>query len=176
MSSYIIEGIDRLGKSTLVKSLKTQRYFNVIHYTKPPPVEEMHLGCTVDRSYQRDCFLNMFQLLKSGANLICDRGHLGEVVYSRYRGYDGNYVFDIENQFVDSLSTQLILLIENFNGSHFKDDGLSLGSVKDRAREQDIFISAFNKSAMQRKKIICVTDPVTGDFKSKEQILDEALD
>ena len=44
----------------------------------------------------------MFRLLSGApnANIICNRAHLGECVYAPiYRGYWGEYVFDIENKF-----------------------------------------------------------------------------
>lgn len=111
--------------------------------------------------------------------MIFNRSWLGESVYANmYRGYDGNYVFDLEKiAGIHTLQkTRLILLTEDFDvARHFVDDGESLGPIEKRAEEQARFIEAFNRSIIMDKRIICVTDPETGGFKSKDSILSEAL-
>ena len=180
-SSYIIEGIDFLGKSTLIKGLRNKLgYFEVIHYQKPELLDFYDGENKSDRlrNYQRDSFNGMFNLLKSNANIIFDRGHLGESVYSPiYRNYDGGYVFDLElGHGVHLLDhVKLILLVEDFSVSrHFVDDGESFDITK-RRQEQDLFIDAFNRSRITNKKIINVTNQMTGFFMPKEWILEQAV-
>lgn len=180
--SFIIEGIDRLGKSTLIEGIQNRLgYFQVIHYQKPK-----RLKCYRDVSesdalqmYQRSAFSAMFQILGSGAPIILDRAHLGEMVYAPiYRGYSGSYVLDLERSCCANATlghVRMILLTENFDiSAHFVDDGESFDVLK-RRQEQDLFIDAFNKSVITDKRIICVTDPKTGNFRNKEDILQEAL-
>ena len=118
------------------------------------------------------------KLAQSGARIIFDRWHLGEAVYAPlYRKYDGNYVFDIEQRYDmgECHMVRLILLTEDFDASqHFVSDGDSFDDSK-REQEQNRFIAAFNKSSIPDKRIICVTDPTTGNFRPAEDILKEAL-
>src|SRR5574343_489538 len=100
MTHYIIEGLDRLGKDTLIDGILNQEGFHqVIHYSKPKK-----LACYKSdlQAYQYLSFVNMFTLLREakGVDLIFNRAHLGEVVYSPlYRGYEGEYVFMLEEAF-----------------------------------------------------------------------------
>jgi hypothetical protein len=122
----------------------------------------------------------MFRMMSTnvvGARIIFDRAHLGEMVYAPlYRGYDGTYVFDLERIYAMDCAfrVRMILLTEDFTISkHFVEDGQSFDPTK-RQEEQDKFISAFNSSIIPDKRIVCVTDPSTGQFKEQQQILEEA--
>lgn len=192
INKYLIEGLDRLGKDTLIQGIQAKRgHHQVIHFSKPEivefyrPVQQGLPGDEVKRQmlygYQRASFINLFNMLQQAkhAKIICNRAHLGEAVYSNlYRGYDGNYVFDLEASYGVhmNMQTRLVLLTEDFSVSkHFVDDGLSFDITK-REQEQDMFIAAFELSLIRDKRIVCVTDTATGGFRSKEQILAEVLD
>lgn len=189
---YGIEGIDSVGKDTLIEGIQQALgYYEVIHFSKPrrlkvyenveiePAIKTcLSAACLQLRVYQEECFRNSMVLAKSGARLIFNRWHLGEVPYSSlYRGYPGDYVFDLEERFhLDSTGDiRLILLVEDFTVSrHFVSDGQSFDDGK-RQEEQELFIKAWHRSIIRDKRIICVTDPDTGGFKPKERILEEAL-
>lgn len=194
---YAIEGLDFLGKSTLIQNIRNKLgYYEVIHFSKPQKLQAYENAVHTEYNsasatfspipnagvyhYQRESFINSMILAASGARIIFDRWHLGEAVYAEmYRGYNGNYVFGLEQQHkVESMhDVRLILLTENFEVStHFKDDGLSLGPTSARAVEQSKFIEAFNQSRIIDKRIICVTDSNTGKFRSQEDILKEATE
>lgn len=186
---YVIEGLDRLGKSTLIEGIMNRLgYYEVIHFSKPKMLDVYGLaslnGGQVDRGlqafhYQSESFRNSMLLANSGARIIFDRWHLGEVVYSPlYRKYSGDYVFDLERAcgLANNTNIRLILLTENFEISkHFVDDGESLGPMEKREEEQQMFIDAFNRSAIVDKRIISVTDPGLGGFKPKNWIIEDAL-
>lgn len=197
--SYIIEGIDRLGKSTLIDNIRNELgYFEVIHFGKPQvlafnqkivdrfKVEAANPSTYITEAdipdiykiYQYDSFDNAFRILKSDARLIFDRAHIGEVVYAPiYRNYSGSYVFDLERSHnaQDMRHVKLILLTENFEVSkHFVDDGESLDVTK-RKEEQQLFIDAFNQSIFPNKKIVSVTDERTGEFRSALDILQDVI-
>lgn len=179
MTSYIIEGLDRLGKSTLIEGILHETgYHQVIHYAKPQKLDYYSWEPNFLQKYQRDAFDVMFNILKNVNHIILDRAHLGECVYApMYRGYSGDYVFEQERKYAMDIEhdIRLILLTEDFSKSkHFVDDGLSLGSEDKRQAEQLLFIDAFNASIFPNKKIICVTAK-DGSFRSKEDILMEAL-
>jgi thymidylate kinase len=186
---FAIEGVDRTGKSTLINNILHKfGYYQVIHFSTPRSLEiyedASHVNgvpknATPYYHFQAESFRNSMVMAKSGARLIFDRWHLGEAVYaSMYRGYDGNYVFDIEKSAnMEQCNTaRLILLVEDFDNScHFVDDGLSLGSIDNRREEQNRFLAAFDNSIIQDKRIICVTDPKTGNFKEPWAIFDKAV-
>jgi thymidylate kinase len=184
MNVYAIEGLDRLGKSTLIKNIKNKLgFFQVIHFSKPERLKAYgHLNSESNGdlyTYQLESFNNSMIMAKSGAKLIFDRWHLGEAIYANlYRKYDGEYVFDLEKKHDmerHSRNISLILLTENFSCSkHFIDDGDSFDVTK-RQDEQELFIKAWEKSIIRNKKIVCVTDSSTGKFKSEMQILNEVL-
>ena len=143
---FILEGVDRVGKDQLLNKIQHRLgYHQVLHYQKP-----MKLDCYASgrsepeawRYYQEVSFRMMFQFLCEipTVKIICNRAHLGESVYAPiYRGYSGDYVFEIEREFsARKLSrVRLVLLVEDFAKSmHFLDDGESLGGAEKRPDEQ----------------------------------------
>jgi hypothetical protein len=190
-NKYLIEGLDRLGKDTLIDGILNRRgYHQVLHFSKPRSLvcyEPCPTGMSAAEMkaeslyrYQERSFRTMFSLLRDAtySHLICNRAHLGECVYAPlYRGYDGEYVFSIERAMgMDkNHNTRLILLLEDFaSAKHFTPDGESFDDTK-RQVEQDLFVTAFEKSCIPDKRMIIVTDHNTGAFKSKDEILAEAL-
>jgi thymidylate kinase len=180
----LIEGLDRLGKTSLVNNVVNKLgYYQKIHFSKPRVLDAIIPEGTTNqrlREYQITCFQNFFTMTRAyGANIICDRAHLGEYVYSPlYREYDGRYVFDLEKDYEIDQDPRfrLILLTEDFSVSkHFVDDGLSLGTADRRYEEQERFIEAFHLSNIKDKRTINVTMPGIGAFHSMEHILNEAL-
>ncbi|HET9958572.1 MAG TPA: hypothetical protein VFQ61_28955 [Polyangiaceae bacterium] len=178
----IIEGIDRLGKDTLIRGIQDRRgYHLVLHYTKPIPLAFYEgSGHPAGRQYQEASFRTMFQMLRvAETQLICNRSHLGECVYAPlYRHYSGDYVFQLEQLFEVAAipRIRLVLLTEDFSVStHFRDDGLSLGAAGQRQKEQALFLEAFGRSTFADKRVVCVTDTTTGGFRSATEIVTEAL-
>ena len=190
---YAVEGLDRLGKSTLIEGIQHRLgFYQVVHFGKPQ-VLDVYKGAVASIQerphftgnptgyqqyvYQREAFINSMIMAQSGARLIYDRWHLGEDVYAHlYRDYPGDYVFAIEKAMEFDLrgDIRLILLTEDFDRSkHFVSDGSSFDDTK-RRDEQELFVKAFQKSIIPDKRIICVTD-LSGKFRPKSDILDEAL-
>ncbi len=193
MRNVVIEGVDRLGKSTLIEGLlNTLGHFEVIHYQKP-----LLLDCYVDyakrcnptngdplkqfdwtgdalRHYQVQSFTNMFHLLGGPGNLILDRAHLGEAVYAhRYRGYSGDYVFELEKNFPDALDQTLLVLLVTGKFDFIQDDGQSFDFSK-KEEEQADFMAAWKRSAFPHKMYIYVDDR-KGGFRPKEEILESVV-
>lgn len=178
MSKFLLEGIDFLGKSSLAKNIQKRLGFHQVMHCGKPIFSSVHAYAF---QYQRAAFSQLFRLLNEpNYNFIFDRAHLGECVYAPlYRHYSGEYVFELEATYNmghdDRKDTTLILLTEDFSCSkHFIDDGQSF-DISKRDIEQRMFVSAFEKSVIQRKKIICVTDKSTGGFRSFDDITDEVL-
>ena len=67
-------------------------------------------------SYSQKLYDDMFKLMIASKdkdiNIIFNRSHLGESVYSPlYREYSGDYVFDIEKRYVKQLREELYLMM-----------------------------------------------------------------
>lgn len=168
MQKYIIiEGQDRCGKDTqigLIQKKFKNETFHVFHYSKVPfKTQNDHLSYNT-RLY-KDMFLVMFESLGSQRNYIFNRSHLGESVYSpRYRGYDGDYVFDIEKAYVDVMRDQmmLIVLVNTPEILLEREDGNSLANKRgDLIYEREAFIRGYTKSKIHSKKLIeCKTKSI----------------
>lgn len=128
-TKFLIDGIDRLGKSSLIQRiLQVYGYHLVIHYDKPQLLEN-ELGSAMDikeadpkeldpdfakiqhlskediarRLYQEQANQGMFELLGTETSIIFDRTHLGEMVYAPlYRKYDGSYVYQMEKELIET--------------------------------------------------------------------------
>jgi hypothetical protein len=191
LKSIIIEGIDRLGKDTLIKEIMNRLgYFQVIHYQKPEILDfilsdvrrlmdlpdEIVNDTVISmayKRYQQQSFLNMMKLLSSDASLILNRAHLGEFVYSpRYRNYSGDYVFDLEKQ-SECLDTTLLIVLHTSSFDFIEDDGLSFDFNKKDDEQMD-FIRAFEKSNIKHKLLLDVNDG-KGKFVPKDRLAKIAI-
>jgi len=176
-NQFLIDGIDRLGKSTLIENLLNELgYHLVVHYGKPKKLtayQPKHLhDDSPERKYQEACNKEMFYMINAGIKVIFDRTHLGEMVYAPlYRKYRGDYIYEYEKN-ADTDHTRLILLTTS-DFDICVDDGESF-NFDNKVREQQSFLRAFCQSSIQDKVIIDVNDG-TGKFKSPERILREAL-
>lgn len=175
-NQFLIDGIDRLGKSTLVNSLLQELgYHLVIHYDKPKLLNYyVHEDKSYNlKQYQVDCNRQMFELLNNPLNkLIIDRTHLGELVYAPlYRDYSGDYVYQFEKDYNTENARLILLTTSNFELC--VDDGESF-NFDNKEREQQLFVDAFNKSNIEDKIIIDVHGG-GGKFKDPKDILLEAL-
>ncbi len=96
-------------------------------------------------------------------NLILDRAHIGEVVYSpMYRGYSGNYVYGLEKEYLKDYSskdTKLILFSDTAENVIARDkargDGLSFTLDLNKKRDElKRFEDAVSKSKLNHKIIM----------------------
>lgn len=194
----IVEGVDRIGKSTLIEGLYQKLgYFQELHYQKPQLLDryveqargeyvmEENLEPLIKRAalkaYQVASFIQMFHALESKGRFLMNRSHLGEYVYApRYRWYDGSYVFDLERQFrllsgTSFANTTLLVLVYTSDLSFITEDGQSLGGLDKREGEQADFKIAFERSIIKHKVMIDVCDG-EGKFKPKPEVLNTAIE
>lgn len=142
----IVEGVDRVGKSTLVNKLQKLLNAKVIHSQKIDKEEDA-------KKYYKD-LLSSFENYKDEV-LICDRCHLGEIVYSPiYRNYSGLYVYDYE-QTTDfwNNNVYLFLLTDTPENLRKRDDGNSL-DINKLEEEIQSFNLAFEGSNIKNKFIV----------------------
>jgi len=162
MSKFIIiEGTDNVGKDTqqnlIIKNLKND-IFHKMHYSSLPFKDDITLNTT----YSKKMYENMFKLMilckDQGVNIIFNRSHLGESVYSPlYRKYSGDYVFDIEEKFTNILRENLYLITLT-NDPHTiwnRDDGKSFyKNEEDIKAEVDGFNRAHRLSKIKNKLLL----------------------
>jgi hypothetical protein len=182
----ILEGLDRLGKSTLINNIMNHfGFYHYIHYEKPKALD-CYLDSCVNplKAYQVDSFLTGFDLIANATadtRIIFDRFHLGESVYSPlYRKYDGDYVFSMEHDCIEQLKVHphkldnvKLILLTSSNFDFVEDDGLSF-DVTAQQKEQNMFIAAFNTSKFKHKTLIDVHNG-HGGFKDPLEIFSEAF-
>lgn len=171
ISNIIIEGVDRLGKDTLISNIMHELgFFQLVHYQKPMKLKALDDSL---EDFQRFSFEKMFSMLDHGKMLL-NRAHLGEVVYApRYRGYTGDYVFDIEQNHPVARNNTLLVLLTASSWDPIKDDGDSFDFSK-KGEEQEDFIRAFHLSNIRSKLIIDVTRD--SKFVSPLEILNLVID
>jgi len=170
MSKFIIcEGTDNVGKDTqidlIIKNM-SDHVFHKLHYSSLPFKDDKDKHTT----YSKELYETMFHLMMKSKivtskgdldiNLIFNRSHLGESVYSPlYRGYSGDYVFDIEKKYTKTLREDLYL-ITLVNDPHTilkRDDGKSFyGNEEEVKAEVDGFIRAHRKSTIKNKLLVNV--------------------
>lgn len=172
-TQFIIEGLDRLGKSSLISNIQNAFGFHfTIHYSKPLELKTYNYS---KYQYQYVSFNNGFKLLNTEIPVIFDRFHLGEEVYAPlYRNYPGDYVFELEqNHNAQNMINARLILLTTSNFSMLKDDGQSFDFNR-KEEEQYKFVEAFNKSIMPDKRIIDIHNGI-GGYKDYQQIFAEAI-
>ena len=162
MSKFIIiEGTDNTGKDTqqnLIIEKINNLVFQKLHYSSLPfkRDKEKHI------SYSQKMYDDMFKLMMvskdQDINIIFNRSHLGETVYSPlYREYSGDYVFDIEKRYVNKLRQELYLItLTNDPHTILKtDDGKSFyGNEEEVKAEVDGFNRAHRLSKIKNKLLL----------------------
>lgn len=178
---FLIDGVDRLGKSTLSSTIMDQLgYHLLIHYDKPK-VLGYYSVISPDNArkvYQLECNKNMFKLLETELPVIVDRTHLGEMVYAPlYRGYSGEYVYEMEQDLMDRKKfthkdgIKLVLLTTS-NFDIVTDDGQSFDFSK-KEQEQEMFKAAFNRSAFS--KVMVDVHNGKGGYKTPREVFEEVV-
>ena len=171
----LIEGIDRLGKSTLVEKIQEKLGFHISYHCSKPKKLKRYTGSAIGcplKTYQRATFIQMFKILEADVNVIFDRAHLGEVVYSPgLRGYDGGYVYELEKKY-NTDGVRLVLLYADVD-FEVEDDKDSAQSWSLRPHEQEEFKRAFNMSKIKDKRMIKVNNGK--NFRPLNDIIKEVI-
>lgn len=122
----IVEGSNRVGKSTLIKNIKHWYPETMIvdcrtHklFTENSDIQKCNYSVAVATYYM----VKAIQETYPEAILILDRFHLSEIVYGKYdRGYDASeQMLEIDAMFAE-LDTRIILLTSQYNHLHDYED------------------------------------------------------
>jgi hypothetical protein len=203
-TKFLIDGIDRLGKSSLMQRINDDLgYHLTIHYDKPKVLDcylsvaramieagpsEDHPGdnklieLSVDNLarylYQEEANIEMFKLLQTKIPLVIDRTHLGEMVYGpMYRKYDGDYVLVKEAfmlQKCPASKTDVRLILLTTSNLDIVQDDGLSFDFAKRGEEQELFKAAFRRSNIPNKVMIDVHNG-NGGYKTYVEIFEEAV-
>jgi|688.fasta_scaffold176175_2 thymidylate kinase len=173
---YIFEGMDNCLKDTLIQLFRSSLppQTQILKYNSPPR------GLSNVELWQKAHFEDMFELLKtslnsSPRNLILNRAHLGEYVYSPlYRGYEGDWIFELEKSFFGGSDIyqpriKLFVFYDSENSRlRMREDGKSFSDndFENMNKERDRFLKAFEESMILHKKLFNLSDYL-GDFKDE---------
>jgi thymidylate kinase len=190
MSKFIIiEGTDNVGKDTqqdLIIERLEELVFHKLHYSSLPFRDDKQLHANYSKKMYDDMFKLMMNSKDKDINLIFNRSHLGETVYSPlYRGYSGDYVFDIEKKYTKALreNLYLITLTNNPHTILKRDDGKSFyGNEEEVKAEVDGFKRAHKLSTIKNKlhvdvgnmSAIEVSHIITAFLKRENKVTGEA--
>ncbi len=164
----MFDGPDNVGKSTQSKLLL--RYMinkptYIIHFSNIPSITPKQSRQYSELMYH-DMFMLMLESDRQDRNLMFDRTHLGEFVYSPiYRNYSGEYVFRIERQFEKTgIFNKIILFtfIDEPENLIRRDDGKSFSiDIEKKKREIELFKEAHTRSLIERKYLINInSEPI----------------
>lgn len=155
--TLLIEGCDNVGKGTQIEYIKKyveEKYNCPVHYMHYSNIK----GAKNIRAVSEELYKQMFEIVsKDYGNclIICDRSHLGEAVYSPiYRGYDGDYIFDLEKEADLKTNVGLLVFTETAENLIKRDDGLSFSIDIDKKNDEIArFKAAYDKSILIKKFI-----------------------
>ena len=160
----IFEGPDRVGKSTQVKLLFEEfcgrdELVHQLHYSgvKLPKDDCIR--------YSKNLYSSMFNIVHKNrffANFILDRSHLGEYVYGNlYRGYEANWVFDLEADMRDrdpkwfDASFYLITMVLDPKKLVAREDGESFSTDLEKKETEILrFKEAHTRSNVSHKLLL----------------------
>jgi len=170
MKHIIIEGGDRLGKSTLINLLCNHFNYdniNIRHFGKPPQKFPEDIS---PLEFQAKCFVKEGRLLDFTHQLendqyayfenivIWNRSHLGEYVYGQmFREQNPieieKFIKNFEEEFlIYNSETYLILLTADSEFFLEQEDGKSFSkNIEEKSRELNLFDDIYNKSLVDKK-------------------------
>ena len=184
MKLIIIEGLDQVGKDTLIESV-AREYTHVIKRHWGYPKGETNEEKT---SYQKDSFnweFKLHNILQTASNevdknsiLIWNRSHIGELVYGTiYRdSQPETWVMDLEKKYCFDLADNIYLIYLHADPEFVikQDDGKSYSAnLADKKNELSKFNSACNRSSIRKKLFIKVNE--NGEYKSQQDIINSVF-
>lgn len=182
---YIFEGIDRVGKDTLIDEVARHCNKPIMRHYSSPPKEMSDLRAEVfqRQSYEHE-WENMGHLVgHSNRDMIVNRFHLGETVYGpRYRtlcqsSVDAIFQDEAEAwdkiQWLGGANAVRLILVVTSSFDHLVDDGGNFNWAN-KEKEQHDFIRAWGRSCIP-KKIIDTYDPATNFYRPVQDTAAEAL-
>ena len=185
----VIEGLDGVGKSSLISELQRDFYATkhiiplVIHCQKPKCfIEEAE---DFQKKYYEKLMLETIPELlgyDNGYNriIILDRSWLGEHIWSKFRGgYSTLFIQEYEKRMMKIIDPRnnntFMFLLEHsevFLEKRYKDDGLSMFKTEEERKDcKAQFQFCFSESFIKNKHYIPVSSP-DGNWFTRQEVFD----
>lgn len=153
---YVVEGLDRCGKSSFIDILRSHienPLLLVIHSGKPPRNVDPKKW-SIDYYDQLIC--RAIHLNSEGYDIILDRAWLGEMVYGPiYRNTHIDQSHIEEHLFLFEHLFKIFLFVDSPENALSREDGNSISDkIEHKRQEIESFIDAFNKSIVKDKILI----------------------
>lgn len=181
---YIFEGIDRVGKDTLIDGVEEKLLDPINHHFSAPPkgMSDLRAQITQRQSYELE-WDKIRQALADDRDMVINRFHLGETVYGpRYRTLNSQGVqdiFDDEKYAIDLLHFEAdwhkvrLILVTTTSFKHLIDDGGNFNWAN-KEKEQNDFLISWAKSGL-KKKIVDTYNPATNFYRPVKWLVQEVM-
>lgn len=138
----IFEGVDNVGKSTLIDAFDyfTEQDWNIHKFSKPKSRE--------DAKKQYEDYLT--NILEKEKFTIADRAFYGEIVYGElFRNYKSEYIFDIDREYAKLKNSFVVLCHAPVDWITKHWDGVELngGELEKLQKTQEKFFNVVQRSA-----------------------------
>jgi hypothetical protein len=156
-SLYIIEGVDGVGKTTIVKELANRlhalsgQHPVVIHCTGPCTWSDDKNG------FQYEQYLRLVEdiipAVIDKSDIILDRSHVGEGVYGViHRGAKPEYLRRLDTSIIEEVERHLLVLLAAADVNSLRDDGNNIDKSK-LVDEAALFMDYFNSTQLQKRLV-----------------------
>jgi thymidylate kinase len=185
MKLLVIEGCDRTGKNTLIKSLLALSENSVVrHFGTAKGKDNVEKNANqykfFDKEFQLASRRHEFEIydpVRYPNDLyIWNRSHLGEFVYgSMYRASKPEWIFELERSYNFHIDPNVyhVLLYAEPEFLCKNDDGQSYtANVEEKEKEINLFKYAFSRSVIRNKLAVQVDDS-KGNYRSQTDIFNE---
>ena len=172
----IVEGLDRCGKSTLIKQLRksvlTKPETISLHCSSPPNGFDINWSM----NHYRYILHTAAKLSEDGWDVIMDRSHLGEDVFGPlFRDTSGDFIYDLEATILCDSEVKLIMIIDSPESIIKRDDGDSHTVTMDGIKNvSDRFLKVFQKTHINDKMVYHISND--GGFTNMFQTVKEFVD
>src|SRR5690625_3545162 len=165
----LLEGIDRVGKSTLSYMLAKELNCKIFHddYT-PSYIRDKNLSLKDNRIVNyiiESKFSNILNTFNLFDNLVVDRFHLTEKVYNVMRGYDFDQFELFDNILAERKDIILVLVLPQNIEKSSNEHGVDL------RKHNNLFLKYFDNSSIKNKIIIHQYDI----FNNLEKVIKDVL-
>ena len=151
---YVVEGLDRCGKSTFIDFLRSQiknPKIMVIHSGKPPKNVDVEKWT---RSYYGNLMNEINDLSYKEFDIILDRSWIGELVYGPIYRNVHIKIHELEC-YIDTKQCILLTFVDSAENALSRDDGLSMSTdYQNKLYEIESFKAAHDSSYIQSKYMI----------------------
>ena len=164
----ILEGLERTGKTTLAKIFEEKGFVNFKDHNHLRDFSVENIAERLDSTLS-----TLIALDRKGINIVLDRFHISEFVYSTLKRSSDPSLFDhiwYIDEVLSHLDTRLIYLTRKIDEQYLKDYPETVFESYIKALQKE-FEYRVDKSYIEDKEVYDLSD-----WENKEDIVDEIID